>query len=257
MIYISFDIGVKNLAVCIIRRTEILEILDWRIIELASSKKEVKGVDNISERIYIEMDNIIGELKNMNINMIDYVLIENQPSNLNGIMKTIQYLIYGYFSLIKYWDKEVENVILVNASLKTKNHIYVINMEEKAGKASKASKASNASNASKASKASKASNASNADSGGGEGKNKKGFRRDKYKNNKMLSIELCREYISDDEELQKIFNENKKKDDLSDACLQAVSYIRSNEKDDITNKYNKLYSSRFGNNEDNEKEEAS
>jgi hypothetical protein len=248
MIYISFDIGVKNLAVCIIRRTEILEILDWRIIELASSKKEVKGVDNISERIYIEMDNIIGELKNMNINMIDYVLIENQPSNLNGIMKTIQYLIYGYFSLIKYWDKEVENVILVNASLKTKNHIYVINIEEKAGKASKAAKEGKAGNA---------SNASKADGGGGEGKNKKGFRRDKYKNNKMLSIELCREYISDDEELQKIFNENKKKDDLSDACLQAVSYIRSNEKDDITNKYNKLYSSRFGNNEDNEKEEAS
>ena len=239
MIYISFDIGVKNLAVCIIRRTEILEILDWRIIELASSKKEVKGVDNISERIYIEMDNIIGELKNMNINMIDYVLIENQPSNLNGIMKTIQYLIYGYFSLIKYWDKEVENVILVNASLKTKNHIYVINMEEKAGKAGKAGKEGKT------------------DSGGGEGKNKKGFRRDKYKNNKMLSIELCREYISDDDELQKIFNENKKKDDLSDACLQAVSYIRSNEKGDITNKYNKLYSSRIDNNENNEKEEAS
>jgi hypothetical protein len=160
-------------------------------------------------------------------------------------MKTIQYLIYGYFSLIKYWDKEVENVILVNASLKTKNHIYVINMEEKAGKAGKASNASNASNASKA------------DGGAGEGKNKKGFRRDKYKNNKMLSIELCREYISEDEQLQKIFGENKKKDDLSDACLQAVSYIRSNEKDDITNKYNKLYSSRIGNNENNEKEEAS
>ena len=227
MIYISFDIGVKNLAVCILRRTEILEILDWRIIALASSKKEIKGIDDISERIYIEMDNIIGGLKNMDINIIDYVLIENQPSNLNGIMKTIQHIIYGYFSLIKYWDKEVGNVVLVNASLKTKNHTYVINMEANAAKVA------------------------------GDARNKKGFRRDKYKNNKMLSIELCREYISDDEELQKIFGENKKKDDLSDACLQAVSYIRSNEKGDITNKYNKLYSSRFGNNEDNEKEEAS
>jgi hypothetical protein len=102
-----------------------------------------------------------------------------------------------------------------------------------------------------------AANAANAAKVAGEARNKKGFRRDKYKNNKMLSIELCREYISEDEELQKIFGENKKKDDLSDACLQAVSYIRSNEKGDITNKYNKLYSSRFGNNEDNEKEEAS
>ena len=239
MIYISFDIGVKNLALCILRQTEILEILDWRIIALASSKKEIKGIDDISERIYIEMDNIIGGLKNMDINMIDYVLIENQPSNLNGIMKTIQHIIYGYFSLIKYWDKEVGNVVLVNASLKTKNHIYVINMEANAA------------------------NAANAGTGTGTGdtvgeaRNKKGFRRDKYKNNKMLSIELCREYISEDEKLQNTFNENKKKDDLSDACLQAVSYIRSNTKGDITNKYNKLYSSRIGNNENNEKEEAS
>lgn len=226
MIYISFDIGVKNLAVCIIRHTEILEILDWRIIALASSKKEIKGIDDISERIYIEMDNIIGGLKSMDINMIDYVLIENQPSNLNGIMKTIQHIIYGYFSLVKYWDKEVGNVILVNASLKTKNHIYVINMGDIVGK-----------------------------TGVGEGiRNKKGFRRDKYKNNKMLSIELCREYISDDEKLQNIFNENKKKDDLSDACLQAVSYIRSNTKGDISDKYNKIYSSVEFNNEDYEKE---
>lgn len=222
MIYISFDIGVKNLAVCIIKKTDILEILDWRIIALASSKKEIKGIEDISERIYIEMDNIIGNLKNMNINMIEYVLIENQPSNLNGIMKTIQHIIYGYFSLIKYWDKEVGSVVLVNASLKTKNHKYIINIESKDKE---------------------------------EVKNKKGFRRDKYKINKMLSIELCREYISDDEDLKKIFNENKKKDDLSDAFLQAVSYIRSNMKEDIGDKYNKLYISGISNNENNEKEE--
>ena len=222
MIYISFDIGVKNLAVCIIKKTDILEILDWRIIALASSKKEIKGIEDISERIYIEMDNIIGNLKNININMIEYVLIENQPSNLNGIMKTIQHIIYGYFSLIKYWDKEVGSVVLVNASLKTKNHKYIINIESKDKE---------------------------------EVKNKKGFRRDKYKINKMLSIELCREYISDDEDLKKRFNENKKKDDLSDACLQAVSYIRSNMKEDIGDKYNKLYISGISNNENNEKEE--
>ena len=234
MIYVSFDIGVKNLALCILRKTEILEILEWRIIELASSKKEIKGIDDISERIYIEMDNIIGGLKNRGINMIDYVLIENQPSNLNGIMKTIQHIIYGYFSLIKYWDKEVGNVVLVNASLKTKNHIYVINMEANAAK----------------------SGAGTGAGDGGEARNKKGFRRDKYKNNKMLSIELCREYISENEQLKKRFNENKKKDDLSDACLQAVSYIRSTTKGDITNKYNKLYSSGICCNENNEEEEA-
>jgi len=211
MIYISFDIGVKNLAVCIIKKddeTHMLEIIDWRIIVLADSKKEIKGIEDISERIYMEMDNIMGDLKNKNINVIDYVLIENQPSNLNGIMKTIQHIIYGYFSLIKFWDKDINNVLLINASLKTKNHKYVINIE--GGKQE-------------------------------DPKNKKGFRRDKYKNNKLLSIELCKEYISEDENLKKLFNENKKKDDLSDACLQAISYIRSTTKEDIINKYNKIY----------------
>jgi hypothetical protein len=213
MIYISFDIGVKNLAVCIIKKddeTRMLEIIDWRIIVLADSKKEIKGIEDISERIYMAMDNIMGDLKNKDINVIDYVLIENQPSNLNGIMKTIQHIIYGYFSLIKFWDKDINNVLLINASLKTKNHKYVINIE--GGKQE-------------------------------DPKNKKGFRRDKYKNNKLLSIELCKEYISEDENLKKLFNENKKKDDLSDACLQAISYIRSTTKEDITNKYNKLYMS--------------
>ncbi len=213
MIYVSFDIGVKNLALCIIKKvdeTHILEIIDWRIIALADSKKEIKGIEDITERIYMAMDNIMGELKNKNINIIDYVLIENQPSNLNGIMKTIQHIIYGYFSLIKFWDKDINNVLLINASLKTKNHKYIINIENNKQE---------------------------------DPKNKKGFRRDKYKINKLLSIELCREYISEDEDLKKIFNENKKKDDLSDACLQAISYIRSVTKEDITNKYNKIYMS--------------
>jgi hypothetical protein len=211
MIYISFDIGVKNLALCIIKKNEdrkVFEIIDWRIIALADSKKEIKGIEDITERIYMNMDNIIGDLKEKNINTIDYVLIENQPSNLNGIMKTIQHIIYGYFSLIKFWDKDINHVILINASLKTKHHNYIINIENKKPE---------------------------------EAKNKKGFRKDKYKNNKLLSIELCKEYISEDECLKKLFSENKKKDDLSDACLQAISYIRSNSKEDIVHHYNKIY----------------
>ena len=135
MIYISFDIGIKNLALCILKKTdEEITILDWRIISLADKKKDIKGIDDIAERIYMELDNIIGYLKEREINEIDYVLIENQPSNLNGMMKTIQYIIYCYFSLLKYWDKIIENVVLVNASLKTKTHEYKpdiqIKMEE-------------------------------------------------------------------------------------------------------------------------------
>ena len=196
MIYISFDIGIKNLALCILKKTdEKITILDWRIISLADKKKDIKGIDDIAERIYMELDNIIGYLKEREINEIDYVLIENQPSNLNGMMKTIQYIIYCYFSLLKYWDKIIENVVLVNASLKTKTHEYKPDIQIKMD----------------------------------ETKNSKGFRRDKYKMNKQTSIEICKNYIKDNEDLCEIFDNNKKKDDLCDACLQAVAYIRHND----------------------------
>lgn len=196
MIYISFDIGVKNLALCILKYEETITILDWKIITLAETKKEAKDINDLSEIIYMEMDAIIGNLKDAGYNTIDYVLIENQPSNLNGVMKTIQHIIYSYYNLLKYWDGLVKKVVLVNASLKLKNHTYqpsiVINKET----------------------------------------SKKTFRRDKYKNNKQNSIEICREYIKNDNFLIELFNSNKKKDDLSDSCLQTVSYIRNDIKGD-------------------------
>lgn len=201
MIYISFDIGIKNLALCILKKTATnIHILDWRIISLADKKKDIKGIDDISERIYMELDNIIGDLKEKGIEEIDYVLIENQPSNLNGIMKTIQYIIYCYFSLLKYWDKIIDNVVLVNASLKTKTHDYKPDIQIKMDATQKT-------------------------------KNSKGFRQDKYKMNKQTSIEICKNYIKDDVALCEIFDNNKKKDDLCDACLQAVAYIRLHDTD--------------------------
>lgn len=213
MIYISFDVGVKNLAVCILEHTETIRIIDWKIITLADTKKEIKGVCDISERIFIELDNMMGELKEKLIETIDYVLIENQPSNLNGIMKTIQHIIFCYFSLIKHWDKMVNNVVLVNASLKTKNHDYQPDIPQQTQTALDKSE-----------------------------KNSKGFKREKYKLNKATSIAICRHYIQDDSDLIDIFDNNKKKDDLCDACLQAVSYIRSNIKNkDALDKLNRIY----------------
>ena len=209
MIYISFDIGVKNLALCILKKTDKIEILDWRIISIADSKKELKGIDDTSERVYYEMDNIVGFIKENGYEKIDYVLIENQPSNLNGIMKTIQHIIYNYFSLIKHWDNEVENVVLVNASLKTKTHDYTPEIKL-------------------------ADDISCV-------KNSRNFEKNKYQYNKKLSIAICENYIKNNSYLIDLFKNNKKKDDLSDACLQAVSYIRTNIKGESLDNYNILY----------------
>jgi len=193
MIYISFDIGVKNLAVCILKHDSNITIIDWDIIRLADTKKELKLVDELSERLFMALDEMIGKLKSKSLDYIDMILIENQPSNLNGIMKTVQYIIYTYFSLMKHWENTVGNVQFINASHKLKNHSY--EPEEQIVTTSK--------------------------------KNTKGFTRDKYKWNKATSIEICKKYIDNNDILTTYFNDNKKKDDLSDCCLQAISYIRS------------------------------
>lgn len=191
MIYISFDIGVKNLALCIIKEyEENVSLIDWRIISLAESKKDAGNIKETTETLYAELDNIIGSLNELEITTIHTVLIENQPSNINGIMKTIQWLIFSYFNLLKHWDNLVENVILVNASLKLQTHTIIPPSRQDT--------------------------------------KVKYTRKEKYINNKKDSIEVCKYYIKNDEKLLNFLNSNKKLDDFSDAFLQTISYIRKN-----------------------------
>ena len=130
MIYISFDIGLKNLAVCILREEEKVSIIDWGVICLAESKKQFKGINHISEVIYLELDNIIEKLETIGIKYIDKVIIENQPSNLNGVMKTIQHLIFSYFNLLRHWDNVIGDVILINPTLKLQTHSFVPTLQK-------------------------------------------------------------------------------------------------------------------------------
>jgi hypothetical protein len=189
MIYVSFDIGVKNLALCIINQTDDeINIIDWKIIALAQSISEAKNINETAEKLYIELDNIIGQLNDMGFSKIDFVLIEDQPSNLNRLMKKIQYLIFSYFNLLKHWDNAVSQVILVNPSLKLQTHSIIPPSRKD--------------------------------------KTIKYTRREKYINNKKDSVEICKYYIKDNEKLSTFFTSNKKLDDYADTLLQTVSYIR-------------------------------
>lgn len=190
MIYLSFDIGVKNLAMCVLKHHDHkISVIDWEVITLVESKKQVKGVNNIANILFHELDNIVGKLQTIGIEHIDNVMIENQPSNLNGIMKTIQYLIFSYFDLLRHWDAKVTNVILVNPSLKLQFHTFEPSSKQITEKLT---------------------------------------RREKYKYNKSDGIEICTHYIRNNEELKQFFKLHKKKDDLADTCLQTVAYIRKN-----------------------------
>lgn len=205
MIYISFDIGIKNLALCILENKDNnITIIDWRVITLADKKKDVNGLNLISEILFYELDNIIGCIEELNYDTIDYVIIENQPSNLNGIMKSIQLLIFSYFSLLKHWDKFIGQVLLINASLKLQYHSYKPEPLIKIY----------------------------------PNRTKKEQKRDKYRNNKNDGIEITKYYIKDNEILNNYFIKYKKKDDLADTLLQTVSYIKKHNSNSNIEKVN-------------------
>ena len=118
-------------------------------------------------------------------------------------MKSIQLLIYSYFSLLKHWDKFVSNVILINASLKLQFHDYkpsefIID----------------------------------------NSKTKKQQKADKYRKNKNDSIEITKYYIKDNNLLNDFFSKHKKKDDLADTLLQTISYIKKDNNELIINNVN-------------------
>ena len=117
---------------------------------------------------------------------VDRVIIENQPVLKNPTMKTFQMLLYSYF--------------LMNGICKNKNvnDIQMINARNKL----------------------KVYN----------GPKIECDIKDKYKKNKFLAIQYCDIMIKEnphiDEKFHKLYDESKKKDDLSDAYLQGIYYIQ-------------------------------
>lgn len=190
-VIVSFDVGIKNLAYCVLRtgHTENrTEILLWNILSL-QSLDEVKRPSNeeLTLRLYERIDELVENLLvRHQVDHIDYVLIENQPSRLNGCMKTIQMALYNYFMLRRHWEGCVSAVQLVHASVKLHNHgEFADNLR----------------------------------------KNSPDYA-NKYRLNKWLAVHICKHYISHDQYIQEYFEHHKKCDDLADSFLQAIAWCR-------------------------------
>lgn len=178
-IIVSFDIGLKNLACCCLTCEEKSRVLHWDIHPLMAEDRKTKPtINQLSMTIFKVMDDIVSKVPT-----VDYVLIENQPSRINGAMKTIQMIIYSYFQYKKYKENQITDVLLISANRKTIDHPYEINMEE--------CKSSN-----------------------------------KYTQRKWKSVQLTDKYIEQNDSLKTILKNHKKKDDLCDAFLQAISWMR-------------------------------
>lgn len=102
---LSIDVGIKNLAYCIIEKNENdFNILSWDIIKLGDNIKCKKlTLYDISKELFEILDKI-------HIFMtVDEVLIENQPSFKNPTMKSIAVLLYSFFHIRGIVDKQKTN----------------------------------------------------------------------------------------------------------------------------------------------------
>jgi hypothetical protein len=170
--------------------SSLTEILFWDIIHLQTmDEKKRPTIEELTLRVYAHMDELIDNLRTkFQVEQVDYVLIENQPSHLNGTMKSIQMAIYNYFMLRRHWEGIVSSVHIINASLKLQGHgEYAENLRKNAPVYSKP-----------------------------------------YQTNKWLAVQLCKHYISHDANILHHFNCHRKGDDLADSILQAISWARKN-----------------------------
>lgn len=194
---LSFDIGIKNLAYCImfkddnINNKTNIKIIRWNIIQLIEDHVKCKGIslDTITKVLYVKLRDIFLDYD------ITEVLLENQPVLKNPVMKSIQMILYSYFQYEKIiMGREISTIKLINASNKLKlgKHLKEINNTESILKI-----------------------------------------KTKYSKNKKLAILYTNHFlkerlITDDyEKFNNIFNEHNKKDDLADAFLQGLYYIEN------------------------------
>ena len=223
---LSFDVGIKNLAFCLLDEKD-YTIEDWGILNisieptcqhcnqktgiccdktakfittdefhLCSSHKSLKFYKNYKLKKIQKVKNPTLEIGKKMVQLlndkpeflnVDVVIIENQPALKNPTMKTVQMLLYSYFL--------VNGVTIEEKPL---NNIEMINARNKL----------------------KAYN----------GPTVECEIKDKYKRTKFLGVKYCDIMINEnskiDEKYKKMFKDSKKKDDLSDAYLQGIYWLK-------------------------------
>lgn len=186
---LSFDVGIKHLAyaeVTLVPSVNKLSIDEWKVVETPSNSSD--AIENVIDALDAEF---YDRCASGNVRF-DLVLIENQPALRNPIMKGVQSAIHAYFVMLKKYLGGVDRLHAVSASSKLKIDTTA--------------------------------------------------RKDlSYKNRKEFSINTCQRYIEGDAILDRAqkprlaierntdmiarFHASRKKDDLSDAMLQAVWFV--------------------------------
>jgi len=152
--YLSFDVGIKNLAYCKLDENKVIQ--SWGIINLnenpqcdvhlkkrcekqcsyivtgddkvkycctAHSKKFPKKKKLNTNHDLMKISQLcVSKLRQLDLNGVTHVLIENQPALKNPVMKSIQMIIYTFFVMdgVMKEESSIETIHMVNARNKLK-----------------------------------------------------------------------------------------------------------------------------------------
>lgn len=187
MTVLSFDIGIKNLAFC--ELADDGRIQDWGIINMLQEDERCKdvGLDEMCMRILDVMN------ERFHSKAYTHVLLENQPVMKNPVMKSVQMILYTFFQMEKMMFGSIDHVKLISA----RNKLGKLKGKVQLDAATEARLTDMA-----------------------EG----------YRKNKVTAIaymeSLLQHHVPNGRDpcIQDTFANNKKRDDLSDAFLQAWTF---------------------------------
>lgn len=99
MLIASFDVGIRNLAYCIM--DEKCNIVDWSVVDVLENK--TTKVSKMKQCIFMFAKCVANVLDTIDMSNCNRVIIEHQPSR-NNKMKAMGNIIIGYLAT-KYHDK--------------------------------------------------------------------------------------------------------------------------------------------------------
>lgn len=209
-VYVSFDVGIKNLAFCVCRRDAVggkLNVVCWRNVDIGVKKSDAAVTDallNVLDAIAFGDEHFEGVSGSSDV----HVLIERQPSKGRKLMSVIQSYIEAFFKTCsKYHGGLCVRVHVVSPKCKSSRFLP--------------------------SGPSGPSVSVQTIAGGARGRARSAARNARYRNNKRASVEAITTMLRsggvvappDVTELFLTPKRGLKLDDLADSLLQLVCFL--------------------------------